>query len=138
MRGTSAYWSAARHTEVRLKLEVDSDALILTRRPFAARLLLWLFILFCTSVLIVVRTQPALASTHGNAAAVGASRHDGHPVHEGDNHGTGGGGDGGSGGDKPSKADKPAHAQAAAAQETRGLGCPCPAWLAQRAVRVGQ
>ena len=86
------------------QLEANSDVLTLTRRPLALRVLLWMFILFCTSVLIVVRTQPAMASTKGNAAAVSAQRHDGQPVHEDDHHGSGGG-DGNQSGDRISNVD---------------------------------
>mgnify|MGYP001791802673 CR=1 FL=1 len=62
-------------------MDYDDDVLTLRRRPLAYRIVLWLFVAFCATILIVSRTQPALAadlkgthhaSSNGSAATAGS------------------------------------------------------------------
>src|SRR5207249_7765950 len=83
---------------------------------------LWLFVVFCAVVLIVTRTQPALASSGkhaGGSSQAVAQRHEGVVSEDHNSHGSGGGGgDGGHSGDG-AKASKQT-AKASSGAQTSG------------------
>src|SRR5438105_13693132 len=61
------------------RCSVEDDVLDLRRRPLAYRIVLWLFVAFSVTILLISRTQPALAADlknhHGSSHSAPTATH---------------------------------------------------------------